>query len=152
MAEISAGKQERQHKVAELFRKGLDSPSIAAALNLKDYTIRHDLRELGLVDRARNLDRTQAFELADAGTPWREAATQLSISHSQFCKWMKESGRKPPAKKSSKQHLKPQAFAMHDEGKSWDEICSTIGIASATLSQWLRSRGRTNTPSQPQEI
>jgi len=146
-AAISAATQERRNKVAELFRHGLDKCAIAAALNVPITKVRSDFLILQLTPRTRNLDRTRAYELADAGTPWRQAATQVGISHSQFCQWMKQAGRTPP-KRKSKLHLRPQAFAMYDQGKSWDEICSTIGIASCTLSTWLRSRGR-NEAKQP---
>jgi len=142
MAARSAAKQERQTSVAELFAQGLDKSAIAAALHVSIHRVRHDFSELGFAPRTRNLDRTRALELADWGMPWKQAAKEAGISHTQFCEWMNQAGRKPPAKKT-KQHLKPQAFAMYDEGKSWDEICSTIGIATATLSQWLRARGRT---------
>jgi transposase-like protein len=120
----------------------MSTQEIATRLNIKDYTVRDDLTQSGLAERKRNLDRSRAYQLADSGMPWRQAANEAGVSHSQFCKWMRESGRKPPPKKS-KQHLKPQAFALYDKGTSWEEICSTVGIASATLSQWLRSRGRT---------
>jgi transposase-like protein len=140
MAARVAVKEKRQAKVAELFGKGLDRKAIAAELAIPAHRVGSDLRALGLTNRARYLDRTQAFTLADSGVPWPQASAELGVSHPTFCKWMRKAGRKPPAKKS-KHHLKPQAFAMYDEGKSWAEICATLGIASATLSTWLRSRG-----------
>jgi transposase-like protein len=143
----SAAKRERQAKIAKLFKRGRTRQEIARELNLKDYTVRIDLSEMGLVARKRNLDRTRALELADT-MPWKQAAKKVGISHSQFCQWMKEAGRSPPPKKSSKAHLKTTAFAMYDQGKSWNEICSTIGIATSTFSQWLRARGRTQ-PNHP---
>jgi transposase-like protein len=148
MAARTAAKEARQARVAELFGKGLDRNAIAAELDAPAHRIGSDLRELGLTSRTRNLDRTRAYELADAGMPWKRAAVQVGVTHSTFCAWMRESGRKPPAKKS-KHHLKAQAFAMYDEGKSWNEICSTIDIATATLSQWLRARGREESTHSP---
>jgi transposase-like protein len=142
-----AVKEERQVKVAELFGKGLDRKSIAAELGVPAHRVGSDLRALGLTNRARYLDRTRAFELADSGMSWPQVAAEIGITHSTLCAWMRKAGRQPPAKKS-KHHLKPQAFAMYDEGKSWDEISSTLGIASATLSSWLRSRGA-NVAKQP---
>lgn len=140
MAARSVVKQERQAKVAELFSRGLDKKAIAVELGVPLHRVRNDFSVLGLTPRTRNLDRTQALALADLEMPWKQAAKEAGISHSQFCEWMKEAGRTPPPKKT-KHRLKPQAFAMYESGKSWEQICATLGIATATLSQWLRSRG-----------
>jgi DNA invertase Pin-like site-specific DNA recombinase len=143
MVQRSQAKSDRQARVKELHHSGLDRDAIANQLGITVHTVRNDLSELGLVARTRNLDRTEAYRLADSGMSWPDAAKQCGISYRQYWKWMKESGRNPPPKKTSKHHLKPKAFAMYDAGETWQTICDELDIATCTLSQWLRSRGRT---------
>lgn len=138
-AERLAAVEKRRQQVATLFAEGKSIGEIARLIGVKESPVAYDLKVLGLTRRTRNLDRTRAHELADAGLPWPQAAKEAGVSHTQFCKWMRESGRKPPSREN-KAHLKPTAFALYDKKTSWAEICNTLGIASATLSQWLRKR------------
>jgi DNA invertase Pin-like site-specific DNA recombinase len=130
-AAISEAKQDRQDKVRQLHSSGHDRDAIASALNIKPDKVRTDLREMGLIERKHNLDRTTAYALADGGMSWPAAAKQAGISHAHFCRWMKESGRTPP---SAKNHLlRGQIKQLLQQGKTYAAIHAATGASTSTI-------------------